>query len=72
VRKVELALERLKEEPSGRRRRGLEERFASFLRRHRLPLPRFNDWILLGDKRFQVDCHWPGTPSAKTVLGIAD
>jgi very-short-patch-repair endonuclease len=22
-------------------------------------LPRFNDWILLGAKRFQVDCHWP-------------
>jgi very-short-patch-repair endonuclease len=39
----------------------LEERFAPFLRRHRLPLPRFNDWILLAGKRFQVDCHWPGT-----------
>jgi len=61
IRKVELALERLKEEPSGRRRRGLEERFAPFLRKHRLPLPRFNDWLLLGEKKFQVDCHWPGT-----------
>jgi len=20
---------------------------------------RASDWILLGDKRFQVDCHWP-------------
>jgi very-short-patch-repair endonuclease len=61
VRKVRAALERLKEEPSGRRRSKLEERFAPFLRRYRLPLPRFNDWIVLGSKRYQVDCHWPGT-----------
>ena len=61
VRKVRLALERLEDEPSGRRRSPLEERFAPFLRHHRLPQPRFNDWILVGDKRYQVDCHWPGT-----------
>lgn len=61
VRKVRAALDRLKEEPSGRKRNPLEERFAPFLRRHRLPLPRFNDWILLGARRYQVDCHWPGT-----------
>jgi very-short-patch-repair endonuclease/predicted transcriptional regulator of viral defense system len=61
VRKLRLALERLKDEPPGRKRSKLEERFAPFLLRHRLPLPRFNDWILLGDKRYQVDCHWPGT-----------
>ena len=60
-RKVRFALERLKEEPAGRKRSKLEERFAPFLRRHHLPLPRFNDWILLGIKRYQVDCHWPGT-----------
>lgn len=24
-------------------------------------MPRFNDWILVGEKRYQVDCHWPGT-----------
>jgi very-short-patch-repair endonuclease len=59
-RKVRAALERLKEEPSGRKRSRLEERFAPFLRRHHLPLPRFNDWILLAPKRYQVDCHWPG------------
>jgi very-short-patch-repair endonuclease len=59
--KVRLALERLKSEPPGRRRSKLEERFAPFLRRHRLPLPRFNDWIVLDEDRFQVDCHWPGT-----------
>ena len=60
-RKVRAALQRLKEEPSGRKRSKLEERFAPFLRRHRLPLPRFNDWILLDSKRYRVDCHWPGT-----------
>jgi very-short-patch-repair endonuclease len=61
VAKVRIALERLKDEPPGRKRTPLEERFAPFLRRHHLPLPRFNDWIVLGPKRFQVDCHWPGT-----------
>ena len=60
-RKVRYALERLKEEPSGRTRSKLEERFAPFLRHYRLPMPRFNDWILLDAKRYQVDCHWPGT-----------
>ncbi|HET9592731.1 MAG TPA: hypothetical protein VFP17_07435, partial [Solirubrobacterales bacterium] len=55
-RKVRFALDRLKEEPPGRKRPGLEERFAPFLRRHHLPLPRFNDWILLGPKRYRVDC----------------
>jgi very-short-patch-repair endonuclease len=59
-RKVRAALQRLGEQPPGRKRKGLEERFAPFLRRHRLPLPRFNDWIFLGDKRYCVDCHWPG------------
>jgi len=58
-RHLRFALERLEEEPAGRKRSRLEERFAPFLRRHRLPLPRFNAWILLGPKRYQVDCHWP-------------
>jgi very-short-patch-repair endonuclease len=61
IRKVQAGLERLEEEPAGRKRSPLEERFAPFLRQRRLPLPRFNDWILVGDKRFQVDCHWPDT-----------
>jgi very-short-patch-repair endonuclease len=59
TRKVQIALDRLKEDPVGRRRSRLEERFAPFLRLNRLPLPRFNDWIVLGDKRYLVDCHWP-------------
>ncbi|MGN6202945.1 MAG: DUF559 domain-containing protein [Solirubrobacterales bacterium] len=61
AKRVRLAIARVTEEPSGRKRSKLEERFAPFLRRHRLPMPRFNDWILLGHKRYQVDCHWPGT-----------
>jgi very-short-patch-repair endonuclease len=61
VARVRLALERLKDEPVGRKKSPLEERFAPFLRRHRLPLPRFNDSIVLGTKRYEVDCHWPGT-----------
>lgn len=59
TRKVQLALKRLEEDPHGHKRSPLEERFAPFLRLHRLPLPRFNDWIFLGAKRYQVDCHWP-------------
>ncbi|MFL5897913.1 MAG: DUF559 domain-containing protein [Solirubrobacterales bacterium] len=61
VHKVRLALQRITEEPSGRKRSKLEERFAPFLRRRRLPQPRFNDWIPLNGKNYQVDCHWPGT-----------
>jgi very-short-patch-repair endonuclease len=61
VNRIRLALRRITEEPSGRARSKLEERFAPFLRRYHLPLPRFNDWILLDAKRYQVDCHWPGT-----------
>jgi very-short-patch-repair endonuclease len=61
IRKVRAALKRLKEEPAGRKRSPLEERFAPFLRRHHLPLPRFNDWIPLNGKNYQVDCHWPDT-----------
>ena len=57
--KVRFALDRITEEPPGRKRSKLEERFAPFLRRHRLPLPRFNDWILLGARRYRADCHWP-------------
>ncbi len=59
VRKAKVALEALKDEPLDQRKSRLEERFAPFLRRHNLPRARFNQWILVGDKRFQVDCLWP-------------
>ncbi|HWN73661.1 MAG TPA: DUF559 domain-containing protein, partial [Solirubrobacterales bacterium] len=60
-RKVLAALQRLREEPEGRKRSKLEDRFAPFLRRHRLPLPRFNDLFSLNGRNYEVDCHWPGT-----------
>jgi very-short-patch-repair endonuclease len=60
-RRVRVALERIEVLPAGRTRSPLEERFLPFLLRHRLPRPRLNAWIFTGKKRFQVDCHWPGT-----------
>jgi very-short-patch-repair endonuclease len=61
IRKLTAVLEGLKDEPAGERKSPLEERFVPFLHHHRLPLPHFNDWIVLANKRYQVDCHWPGT-----------
>jgi very-short-patch-repair endonuclease len=69
VRRVRVVLERLEEEPEGRTRSPLEERFAPFLRRHRLPIPRFNDWISVAGKRYQVDCRWPGTDQVVELDG---
>jgi very-short-patch-repair endonuclease len=59
IRKVKASLEALKDEPVDERKSRFEERFTPFLAHHHLPRPRFNDWILLGEKRFQVDCLWP-------------
>jgi very-short-patch-repair endonuclease len=59
IRKVKIALEALRDEPVDERKSRLEERFDPFLSWHDLPRPRFNDWILVGEKRFQVDCLWP-------------
>lgn len=67
AKRVRAALKRLEEDPSGRPRSPLEERFLPFLRRHRLPIPRLNDWILLGNERFQVDAHWP---SARLIVEL--
>ena len=61
IRKVRSALDRIAEEPSGRRRSPLEELFVPFLRRHDLPIPRLNAWLEVTGKRYQVDCLWPGT-----------
>jgi very-short-patch-repair endonuclease len=61
VRRVRVALARIETLPAGRTRSPLEERFLPFLRRHGLPRPRLNAWIAVGQKRFQVDCHWPDT-----------
>jgi len=61
VARVRAALIRIEALPAGRVRSPLETRFLPFLRRHRLPRPRLNDWIIVGERRYQVDCHWPGT-----------
>ncbi len=61
LRRVQVALARVEALPAGRIRSRLEERFLPFLRRHDLPRPRLNDWIMVGEERFQVDCHWAGT-----------
>jgi very-short-patch-repair endonuclease len=60
IRKVRTALARIEEEPPGRRQSRLEERFVPFLRRYRLPIPRFNAWLEVGGRRYRVDCLWPG------------
>jgi very-short-patch-repair endonuclease len=61
VARVRAALARIEALPHGRVRSPLEMRFLPFLRRHRLPRPRLNDWITVGERPFQVDCYWPGT-----------
>lgn len=61
IARVRTALARIEALPVGRLRSPLEEKFLPFLRRHRLPRPRLNDWIVVGERRFQVDCHWAGT-----------
>jgi very-short-patch-repair endonuclease len=61
VARVETALARIEALPVGRVRSPMETRFIPFLRHYRLPRPRLNDWIVLGERRYQVDCHWPGT-----------
>lgn len=59
--RLRAALARIEALPGGRARSPLEAKFLPFLRRHRLPRPRLNDWIILGERRYQVDCHWMGT-----------
>jgi very-short-patch-repair endonuclease len=61
VRRVRTTVARIEEEPGGRRRSPLEERFVPFLRRYSLPVPRLNAWIEIKGKRYQVDCLWPNS-----------
>lgn len=56
---VTRCLERLKDDPGGRVRSPLEELFLPFLDAHRIPRPRLNPWLSVGEDRFQVDCFWP-------------
>jgi very-short-patch-repair endonuclease len=56
---VEVCLERLRDDPGGRVRSDLEERFLAFLDAHRIPRPRLNFWLSVDDETYQVDCLWP-------------
>jgi hypothetical protein len=53
------ALEHLRDDPGGRLRSDLEERFIAFLDAKTIPRPRLNAWLSVGDDRYQVDCLWP-------------
>ncbi len=68
---VRLALARIAEAP-GETESRLEERFLPFIRANGLPLPRLNEWIPLGDRRYRVDCRWPGTREIVELDGWAD
>jgi very-short-patch-repair endonuclease len=59
IRRVMGALAALKDEPVDERKSRFEERFTPFLTRHALPPARYNQWILVGGRRFQMDCLWP-------------
>jgi very-short-patch-repair endonuclease len=66
---VEVCLERLRDDPGGRLRSDLEERFIAFLDAHRIPRPRLNPWLTIDDDRFQVDCLWP---EARVIAELDD
>lgn len=53
------ALEHLRDDPGGRLRSNLEECFIAFLDAKKIPRPRLNVWLSIGDDRYQVDCLWP-------------
>jgi hypothetical protein len=53
------ALDRVRDDPGGRLRSPLEELFLPFLDAYRIPRPRLNAWLAIGDDSYQVDCLWP-------------
>jgi very-short-patch-repair endonuclease len=53
------ALDHLRDDPGGRIRSDLEERFISFLDAKKIPRPRLNVWLSIGEDQYQVDCLWP-------------
>jgi very-short-patch-repair endonuclease len=70
-RAIRECLARRTEAPPGRIRSPLEERFLPFLRRQRLPLPRFNAWIPLEPTSYEVDCLWAATRTIVELDGYA-
>lgn len=63
------ALDHLRDDPGGRIRSDLEELFIAFLDARKIPRPRLNFWLSIGDDRFQVDCLWP---DARLVVELDD
>ena len=59
IRRCELRSKRLKDEPVGEQAAAWRNASLPSSAATACPLPRFNDWILVGGKRYQVDCHWP-------------
>jgi hypothetical protein len=68
---VRTCLDRLHDDPGGRIRSPLEERFLPFLDAHRIPRPLLNSWLTVGDVRFQVDCLWPEAKLIGELDGFA-
>jgi very-short-patch-repair endonuclease len=66
---VEVCLQRLRDDPGGRLRSDLEERFIAFLDANQITRPRLNHWLTIGDDRFQVDCLWP---DARLIVELDD
>jgi very-short-patch-repair endonuclease len=69
--RVERCLDRIRDDPGGRIRSPLEELFLPFLDAHRIPRPRFNAWLSVGEDRFQVDCLWPEARLVGELDGFA-
>ncbi len=63
------ALDHLRDDPGGRIRSDLEERFIAFLDAKNIPRPRLNAWLSIGDDRYQVDCLWP---EARVIAELDD
>ena len=68
---IRVALARQSVDPGGRTRSPFEDLFLPFLDQYRLPRPRLNFQIHLGDKRYEVDCFWPAQRVVVELDGFA-
>jgi very-short-patch-repair endonuclease len=71
VRAIRSALAHCEADPDGRTRSPLEDSFFPFLDHHRLPRPRLNFQVHLGEKRCEVDCLWPAPRLIVELDGFA-
>jgi predicted transcriptional regulator of viral defense system len=70
-RAIRECLRRRRDSPAGVSRKALEERFLAFLDQRGLPRPRRNAWVMLGSRRYQVDCLWPEQQAIAELDGYA-